>query len=85
MIQHPGVHGTIEDIVWWIVDVRIRRALKDVRTAVERLVKLGWVTTQASRNGKASYRMNPDKEQEILSLLAPKPRRGISSRRKSNC
>jgi len=84
MIQYPGVQGTIEDIVeWWILEVRIRRALKEVKAALERLIGLGWVTTHATRDGKTYYRMNPDKEQEILSMVAPNTRR-VSTRRRNN-
>ena len=83
MIRYPSVQGTIEDIVeWWIVEMRIRRALKEVRAALEHLTGLGWVTTRLSGNGKTYYQINLDKERDILNSLAPKPRRE-STRRKN--
>ena len=83
MVRYPGVQGTIEEIVeWWIVEMRIRRALKEVRAALEHLTELGWINTQLSGNGKTYYQINLDKEQEILNSLAPKPRRE-STRRKN--
>lgn len=66
----PGASDTVRGIAeWWLLEQHIRTAIKDVRNALEELVREGWVRELERADGRARYRVREDRLVEIQQLL----------------
>ena len=53
--DHPDARGTVEDVVWWLNEHRIRRAIAPVKSALAQGVKLGILSERRRRDGRVLY------------------------------
>jgi len=70
LLEHPQAQDTMEGIVeWWLLEQRIRCAIADVETALSDLVKNDFLITHQRADGRISYELNREKEEEIRQHL----------------
>lgn len=71
MIQHREAQDTLEGIVeWWLMQQEIERQIADVQEVLTDLVQKDLVVQQQGPDSRIHYRINRNKQSEILTLLA---------------
>ena len=70
LADHPQAQDTVEGIVeWWLLEQRIKRGTRHVKSAVEQLVAAGFITAREGAAGQVYYRVNQQKLCDIRRLL----------------
>lgn len=70
LVENKTAEDTIEGIVeWWLMHERIKRRTKEVRKALDELLRENLIIARESKDSKIHYRINPRKTEEIKTLL----------------
>ena len=70
LADHPRAQDTVEGIVeGWLLEQRIKRETRHVKSAVEQLVTAGFITAREGAAGRVYYRVNQRKLRNIRRLL----------------
>ncbi|MCI0539578.1 MAG: hypothetical protein L0Z50_30580 [Verrucomicrobiales bacterium] len=57
--EHPGAQDTLEGIVeWWLLERRIQRVTREVKTTLDDLVARALVTARHGLDGRVYYKAN---------------------------
>jgi hypothetical protein len=67
---HPDASDTFEGIVqWWLLERRIERRMTETKKGLQMLVAKGLVLETRAADSRMHYRLNPEKQKEILALV----------------
>jgi len=70
LIEHPLAKDTVEGIVqWWFPDLPQQATTDDVQTALDTLVKKGWVVVTKRSPGSVLYGLEESRLEEIREFL----------------
>lgn len=71
MFEHQDAQDTLEGIIeWWLVEQEIKHQIVAVKEVVAELVGKDLIIEHRGPDARFHYRVNRNKEQEILALLA---------------
>lgn len=70
LADNPDANDTSEGITqWWLLEREIRDRQTDVERSLSALVAEGLVVTSRSTGAPTRFRLNPDRTEEVQSLL----------------
>ena len=70
LVEHPQAQDTLEGIVqWWLMEQQIKQAISDVKSALDELVREGFVFEHEGADGQARYSINFEKIAQIRARL----------------
>ena len=71
MVEHKDAQDTLEGIVeWWLMQQEIEHQLTEIQELLNELVDKDFVIRQKGLDSRFHYRVNRNRETEILALLA---------------
>ena len=71
LVKNTGAGDTMEGIVeWWLTEQKIRDSTAAVKLVLEELTQKELILEHRTRDTRAHYRINRDKEKEIQALLS---------------
>ena len=74
LADNPEAQDTLEGIAqWWLLERKIQSETRQITDALSELVERGLLLRTEGGNSRARYRVNPDKQNEIMGLIQ-KPR-----------
>lgn len=70
LVDHPDAQDSVEGIVrWWLLEQKVKFHTSKVEDALAELVSEGYLVMYDKIDAWATYRVNPDKLDEIVALL----------------
>ena len=68
--DNPDAEDTLEGIgEWWLLEQQVKRWSAGVKEAVAELVADGWILERKGADARSRYQVNPQRSQEIKTLL----------------
>jgi hypothetical protein len=69
-IEHPDAKDTVEGILsWWFRAGAARWRVDEVKTVLDELTAMGWLSSRSIRQTEVIYGLNKDKAPEIVKFL----------------
>ncbi len=70
LAEHPDSQDTLEGIAeWWLLERRIVQRVGEVKEALDELVASELLIERKGMDARSVYRVNPQKPNEIASLI----------------
>lgn len=75
LAKNPDAQDTLEGIVeWWLLEQRLKKQIRNVRDALDELVKNGLLVERQGKDSRLHYKINRRKYRKIQKLIENKPK-----------